>query len=136
MTNKNKNKWFKFNDTTVEEFEMNEENLTKECFGGTYKVKKQTSGFGPDLPEDRQRYWNAYMLFYEAVPDKKGIKKSASVSQARLRMSSGSGGGGGHGSVPVSSMMSPPQRLVSTPTGPHLTVTSPTKALPESESSF
>ena len=65
MTNKNKNKWFKFNDTTVEEFEMDEESLMKECFGGTYKVKKSTGGFGPDLPEDRQRYWNAYMLFYE-----------------------------------------------------------------------
>ena len=54
MTNKNKNKWFKFNDTTVEEFEMSEDNLMKECFGGTYKVKK-SQGFGPDLPEDRQR---------------------------------------------------------------------------------
>ena len=29
------------------------------------KVKK--TGAAPNLPEDRQRYWNAYMLFYEKV---------------------------------------------------------------------
>ena len=53
LTNRNKNKWFKFNDTTVEEFEMTEDNMMKECFGGTYKVKKTTGN--SDLPEDRQR---------------------------------------------------------------------------------
>lgn len=35
----NRNKWFKFNDTTVEEFEMNDNTLEAECFGGTYKAK-------------------------------------------------------------------------------------------------
>ena len=39
MTNPNKGKWFKFNDTTVEEVEMTESMLEQECFGGTYKAK-------------------------------------------------------------------------------------------------
>ena len=39
MNNQNKGKWFKFNDTVVEEFEMNEAALEAECFGGTYKTK-------------------------------------------------------------------------------------------------
>ena len=83
-------RWFKFNDTTVEEFEMSEENIAAECFGGTYKAKKVSS----NLPEDRQRYWNAYMLFYEAR-DKTGprtpSKKSASTSYSHgySKMSSG-----------------------------------------------
>ena len=38
LTNRNKNRWFKFNDTTVEEFEMTDEKMMNECFGGTYKV--------------------------------------------------------------------------------------------------
>ena len=38
LTNRNKNRWFKFNDTTVEEFEMTDEKIMSECFGGSYKV--------------------------------------------------------------------------------------------------
>ena len=79
-------RWFKFNDTTVEEFEMNEDNLAAECFGGTYKAKKVAS----NLPEDRQRYWNAYMLFYEArksptsrTPSKKSVSISHSLANAK-----------------------------------------------------
>ena len=34
-----RSKWFKFNDTTVESFEMSEESLATECFGGMYKVR-------------------------------------------------------------------------------------------------
>ena len=52
VVNPNKNKWFKFNDTTVEEFEMSQENLEAECFGGMFKVKKKE---GSNLPEERQR---------------------------------------------------------------------------------
>lgn len=37
--NTNRNRWFKFNDTTVEEFDMNDTTLEAECFGGTYKAK-------------------------------------------------------------------------------------------------
>lgn len=43
---------------------MTEEKMRTECFGGTYKVKK--TGVGSSLPEERTRYWNAYMLFYES----------------------------------------------------------------------
>ena len=68
VTNPNKNKWFKFNDTTVEEFEMTQENLEAECFGGKFKVKKKE---GSNLPEERQRYWNGYILIYEAREDHK-----------------------------------------------------------------
>lgn len=39
MFNLQKGKWFKFNDTVVEEFEMIEDSLEVECFGGIYKVK-------------------------------------------------------------------------------------------------
>ena len=58
------NTWLKFNDTTVEEFEMTDEALKQECFGGSFKVKKNSGS--SHLPENRQRYWNAYMLFYES----------------------------------------------------------------------
>jgi len=68
VTNANKNKWFKFNDTTVEGFEMTDENLEAECFGGKFKVKKKE---GSNLPEERQRYWNGYILVYEARNDHK-----------------------------------------------------------------
>lgn len=37
------NRWLKFNDTTVEEFNMNDSNLEAECFGGTYKAKSYDS---------------------------------------------------------------------------------------------
>lgn len=39
MTNPNKGKWYRFNDTVVEEFEMTDANLEAECFGGKYKAK-------------------------------------------------------------------------------------------------
>lgn len=39
MSNPHKGKWYRFNDTTVEEFEMTEESLESECFGGKYKAK-------------------------------------------------------------------------------------------------
>ena len=39
ITNPNKGKWFKFNDTIVEEFDMNDASVEAECFGGTYKAK-------------------------------------------------------------------------------------------------
>lgn len=39
LTNPNKGKWFKFNDTIVEEFDMTDVTVEQECFGGTYKAK-------------------------------------------------------------------------------------------------
>ena len=32
-------RWYRFNDTVVDEFVMNDDALTAECFGGTYKSK-------------------------------------------------------------------------------------------------
>ncbi|XP_052274227.1 ubiquitin carboxyl-terminal hydrolase 24-like isoform X2 [Dreissena polymorpha] len=82
MNNSNKGKWFKFNDTIVEEFEMTDISLEAECFGGTYKAKvyDQSNSY----PEDRQRYWNGYMLFYERMDDNKtalSAKKSKIVTK-------------------------------------------------------
>lgn len=39
MSNPNKGKWYRFNDTVVEEFEMTDATLEAECFGGKYKAK-------------------------------------------------------------------------------------------------
>ena len=39
-----KEKWYKFNDTVVEEFDMNEDTLEAECFGGTYKATVYDTG--------------------------------------------------------------------------------------------
>jgi len=85
VTNPNKDKWFKFNDTTVDSFVMSHENLEAECFGGTFKVNKK-EGISSNLPEERQRYWNGYILFYEAREDHKTPrtpKKSFSGPQHR-----------------------------------------------------
>eukprot|EP00095_Tigriopus_kingsejongensis_P003305 maker-scaffold355_size198070-snap-gene-0.39 protein:Tk03305 transcript:maker-scaffold355_size198070-snap-gene-0.39-mRNA-1 annotation:"ubiquitin carboxyl-terminal hydrolase 24 isoform x8" len=90
VSGSNSGKWFKFNDTTVEEFDMNTDSLTTECFGGNYKVKKDESGSqNSNLPEERQRYWNAFMLFYEytgssASKSSMTPRKNSSHSQSRL----------------------------------------------------
>jgi len=88
--NMNRNRWMKFNDTTVEEFEMNDNSLEAECFGGSYKAKGYDSskhnffvGFdcqnflniilflfiANGFPETRQRYWNGYILFYDRIDE-------------------------------------------------------------------
>lgn len=59
--------WYKFNDTTVEQFDLNDATLETECFGGTYKAKVSDSA--SCYPETRQRHWNAYLLFYERQED-------------------------------------------------------------------
>lgn len=51
-------RWFKFNDTHIDEVTVNANFLAEECFGGTF-VKKDSI-----WSEKRTRYWNAYMLFY------------------------------------------------------------------------
>uniref|UniRef100_A0A3Q3F0U1 Ubiquitin carboxyl-terminal hydrolase 24 n=1 Tax=Labrus bergylta TaxID=56723 RepID=A0A3Q3F0U1_9LABR len=60
-------RWYKFNDNVVEEFDMNDESLEYECFGGEYrpKVYDQSNPY----PDVRRRYWNAYMLFYQKISD-------------------------------------------------------------------
>ncbi|ELT87807.1 hypothetical protein CAPTEDRAFT_215538 [Capitella teleta] len=71
MNNPNRGKWYKFNDTVVDEFEMTESALEAECFGGTYKAKvyDNVSSSSTSYPEDRLRYWNGYLLFYERIDD-------------------------------------------------------------------
>lgn len=59
-----KEKWYKFNDIFVEEFDMNEDTLEAECFGGTYKATVYDTV--NSYPETRHRYWNGYMLYYES----------------------------------------------------------------------
>ena len=44
LNNNNKGKWFKFNDTVVEEFDMSDTTVEAECFGGTYKAKVYDNG--------------------------------------------------------------------------------------------
>jgi len=63
ITNPTRDKWVKFNDTTVEEVNLSGEEMVKECFGGQYRVTKQQAG---NLPEERTRYWSGYILYYEA----------------------------------------------------------------------
>ena len=44
-----KRKWYKFNDTIVDEFDMNEDTLEAECFGGTYKATVYDTGESPSV---------------------------------------------------------------------------------------
>ncbi|XP_040263747.1 ubiquitin carboxyl-terminal hydrolase 24 isoform X1 [Bufo bufo] len=78
-----KSKWFKFNDTVVEEFDLNDETIEYECFGGEYrpKVYDQSNPY----PDVRRRYWNAYMLFYQRVSDQNSpvLPKKSRVSVVR-----------------------------------------------------
>ncbi|XP_038074652.1 ubiquitin carboxyl-terminal hydrolase 24-like isoform X2 [Patiria miniata] len=67
MTNNSKGKWFKFNDTVVDEFDMSEAALEAECFGGNYKPKIYEPSGSSYSSEMRLRYWNGYMLFYERL---------------------------------------------------------------------
>lgn len=120
-------RWYKFNDTTVEEFEMTEENLAAECFGGTYKAKKVSS----NLPEERQRYWNAYMLFYEAIekpgsrtPSKKSVSTSHSLVHSKFNTAHFqahspklAGSWAGNTSAVGSNIFFQSQRKTSTPSG-------------------
>ncbi|OCT84877.1 ubiquitin carboxyl-terminal hydrolase 24 [Xenopus laevis] len=78
-----KGKWYKFNDTVVEEFDLNDETIEYECFGGEYrpKVYDQSNPY----PDVRRRYWNAYMLFYQRVSDQNSpvLPKKSRVSVVR-----------------------------------------------------
>uniref|UniRef100_A0A8U8BN81 Ubiquitin carboxyl-terminal hydrolase 24 n=1 Tax=Geospiza parvula TaxID=87175 RepID=A0A8U8BN81_GEOPR len=78
-----KGKWYKFNDTVVEEFDLTDETLEYECFGGEYrpKVYDQSNPY----PDVRRRYWNAYMLFYQRVSDQNSpvLPKKSRVSVVR-----------------------------------------------------
>ena len=49
--------WYKFNDDTVTSIKMTDQTMVEECFGGEFNSKGST----------RNRYWNAYILFYDRV---------------------------------------------------------------------
>ncbi|KAM9385228.1 ubiquitin carboxyl-terminal hydrolase 24 isoform 3-T3 [Pholidichthys leucotaenia] len=76
-------RWYKFNDNVVEEFDMNDDTLEYECFGGEYrpKVYDQSNPY----PDVRRRYWNAYMLFYQKISDQSSpvLPKKSRVSIMR-----------------------------------------------------
>uniref|UniRef100_A0A3P9KIM4 Ubiquitin carboxyl-terminal hydrolase 24 n=1 Tax=Oryzias latipes TaxID=8090 RepID=A0A3P9KIM4_ORYLA len=75
-------RWYKFNDNMVEEFDMNDETLEYECFGGEYRPKVYDQNPYPDV---RRRYWNAYMLFYQKISDQNSpvLPKKSRVSIMR-----------------------------------------------------
>ncbi|CAH8514381.1 unnamed protein product [Dicrocoelium dendriticum] len=56
-------RWYRFNDTSVEPVELTDSLLEHECFGGSYSVPNPNG----KPPERRSRYWSAYLLFYERV---------------------------------------------------------------------
>lgn len=61
----NTNRWYRFNDTSVDEIHLTEQMLEEECFGGTFRVQKDHSY------EDRTRFWNAYILVYQCIEPSK-----------------------------------------------------------------
>lgn len=83
--NNSEEKWLKFNDTSVEELNFTDSVLADECFGGRY----YDSNGNKLLPEERVRYWNAYMLFYKIKnetlsqnSEKKSVRKSFNSKQS------------------------------------------------------
>ena len=96
LSNPGLGKWIKFNDNTIEEFDMNDTTIEAECFGGSYKAKvyEQSS---TSYPEERLRYWNGYLLFYERIEDRTPI--SAKKSRISLRKTSQSRENSGSGST-------------------------------------
>ena len=60
----NGNQWYRFNDATVDKIQLTEQMLEEECFGGKFRTQKDTNN---NTREERIRFWNAYMLFYERV---------------------------------------------------------------------
>ena len=55
-------KWYEFNDTLVKEF--NPEDIPAEAFGGEEKWSYPTT-YGTSISSSRERFRNAYLLFYE-----------------------------------------------------------------------
>ena len=65
-------KWYKFNDTSVEEINLNDNTLIEECFGGSFTCASDNRC----LPEERIRYWNAYMLIYKVENDVNAFERN------------------------------------------------------------
>ena len=60
-----KSKWYEFNDTNVRPFELNNENIKNEWYGGKNSFETKTSDFVSEWQMEISR--SAYMLFYEKV---------------------------------------------------------------------
>jgi len=69
--------WFKFNDVTVEPFDMTSQALKDECFGGSFV---ETT-----FDNDRIRYWSAYLLFYQRKRDLKSTTNGDVATRSPLR---------------------------------------------------
>ncbi|XP_071490931.1 ubiquitin carboxyl-terminal hydrolase 24-like [Diadema antillarum] len=80
ITNISKGKWFRFNDTQVEEFIMTDTRLEEECFGGAFRVRscEPSGSYGP---ESRLRTWSGYMLFYERMEGMRTPNPMIRISQ-------------------------------------------------------
>lgn len=63
----NRNRWFKFNDTTVEEFDMNDTTLEAECFGGTYKAKSYDTSMMANDHRIHKHIINVFSYFQPTV---------------------------------------------------------------------
>lgn len=68
MTNPNKGKWYRFNDTVVEEFEMTDANLEAECFGGKYKAKVYDNSKNQHARPLYMILWLLYLELYRCCP--------------------------------------------------------------------
>ncbi|CAF1027234.1 unnamed protein product, partial [Didymodactylos carnosus] len=79
-TDRSSNRWYRFNDTNVEEIQLTDQLLDEECFGGTFKVNKDNnnSNNNNNWTEERTRFWNAYILLYQCIEPNK-IQPQSSV---------------------------------------------------------
>jgi ubiquitin carboxyl-terminal hydrolase 9/24 len=83
--NKEENeKWYKYNDTSVEEIFFNDQTLVEECFGGTFTA---TGDYNKMLPEERVRFWNGYMLFYKEPGQNLNRQRKTASDINKLRQS-------------------------------------------------
>ncbi|UJR33560.1 hypothetical protein I4U23_020999 [Adineta vaga] len=77
----NRNQWYRFNDTNVEEIQLTEQMLEEECFGGTFRAQKDNQNYSS---EERIRFWNAYILIYQCIEPLKLLPPPSSSSLTRL----------------------------------------------------
>ncbi|XP_072024482.1 uncharacterized protein [Amphiura filiformis] len=87
-------KWYKFNDSSVSPYDLTDQGLEEECFGGSYKTTwrdyRTYSSYIPGGYSAVQRSHSGYMLFYEKVDTSdSGIDshiKTAQKQQTTKRM--------------------------------------------------
>lgn len=66
--------WYRFDDSEVKEYQLTDANMAKDFFGGTYRTTVWDPQQQRNVPREKERWWNAYLLFYERTdrlrPDK------------------------------------------------------------------